>query len=403
MAFRRTLPYLLPRSLTASGNLAFILAFGGLSYLEICTVLEDRLIRSEQVLPGVALGEMKEGGGYEKLAGIHKVAVGLTQGPKSWPASIKAVEEFLGGYDQGFNFSVSLYTQAEATKEEYDSVVSDFLAIVRGAGFRKANLIRPGKGTEVLAREVGSRKIVDFVVIQLGERYWVGVTSYIQDAEQFHTRSNERPVVSANISISSRLAKVLLNISGIKKGETVLDPFCGSGTILMEALLAGDDAIGVDRDPVRIGNAEQNLEWLKKTYLIPNRSYSLKVGDATQLENVIPGTHVDAVISEPIFLPRIEFAPSLDKAKKLIRNSSRLYSDSLYSIAKVVKKGGRVVIVAPSLRTAAGKNVSVLLENVHEVGLKPYRPKPQYFEYPVEISSENTRWVKRLIYVFERA
>jgi hypothetical protein len=190
---QRDLPYLLPRSFTASGNLAFILVFGGLSHLEICTVLEDRLVRSEQVLPRVATGEMKEGGGYEKLAGVHKVAVGLTQGPKSWPASIKAVEEFLAGYDQDFNFSVSLYTQAEVTKEEYDSVVSDFLATVRGAGFRKANLIRPGKGTEVLAREVASRKIVDFVVIQLGDRYWTGVTCYIPDTEQFHTRSNERP------------------------------------------------------------------------------------------------------------------------------------------------------------------------------------------------------------------
>ncbi len=397
------MPYLLPRTLTASGNLAFILAFGVLSYLEICTVLEDRLLKSEQVLPGVALGEIKEPGGYEKLAGIHKVATGLTQGPKEWSTSIRAVDEFLRGYGQDFNFSVSLYTQAEVTKEDYESVTSDFLATVRSAGFRKANLVRPGNGTEVLAREVVSRKIIDFVVIQVGDRYWTGVTCYVPDIEQFHVRSNERPVVSANVSISSRLAKLLLNVSGVRKGETVLDPFCGSGTILMEALLAGADAVGVDRDPVRIRNAEQNLEWLRKKYKISNRSYSLKVGDATQLENVIPGTQVDAVISEPIFLPRIEAAPSLEKAKKLIRNSSRLYSDSLYSIARVVRKGGRVVIVAPSLRTAAGKNVSVLLENVHEVGLRLYRPKPHHFEYPVEISNENTRWVKRLIYVLERA
>lgn len=397
------MPYLLPRSLTASGNLAFILAFGDLSYLEICAVLENRLVKSERVLPSVALGEIKEGGGYEKLAGIHKVAVGLTQGPKSWSASMKAVDEFLRGYDQDFSFSVSLYTPVEVSKEDYESVVSDFLATIRGAGFRKANLVRPGNGTEVLAREVVSRKIVDFVVIQLEDHFWTGVSSFVPDVQQFHGRSNERPVVSASISISSRLAKVLLNISGVRKGETILDPFCGSGTILMEGLLSGANAIGVDRDPVRIGNAEQNLEWLQKTYQIPNRSYTLKVGDTTQLEKVIPGTEVDAVISEPIFLPRIEGAPSLEKAKKLIRNSSRLYSDSLYSIAKVVKKGGRVVIVAPSLRTTTGKNVSVLLENVHEVGLRPYRPKPRHFEYPVEISNENTRWVKRLIYVFERA
>jgi DNA modification methylase len=33
-------------------------------------------------------------------------------------------------------------------------------------------------------------------------------------------------------------------------GDTILDPFCGSGTLLVEALLAGRGAIGLDVDPV---------------------------------------------------------------------------------------------------------------------------------------------------------
>jgi adenine-specific DNA methylase len=35
-----------------------------------------------------------------------------------------------------------------------------------------------------------------------------------------------------------------------KRGDTLLDPFCGSGTMLLEALVAGRSAIGVDVDPV---------------------------------------------------------------------------------------------------------------------------------------------------------
>ena len=34
-----------------------------------------------------------------------------------------------------------------------------------------------------------------------------------------------------------------------KRGDTVLDPFCGSGTVVLEALLAGRSAIGVDCNP----------------------------------------------------------------------------------------------------------------------------------------------------------
>jgi 16S rRNA G966 N2-methylase RsmD len=33
-------------------------------------------------------------------------------------------------------------------------------------------------------------------------------------------------------------------------GDTILDPFCGSGTLLLEALLSGRNAVGIDVDPV---------------------------------------------------------------------------------------------------------------------------------------------------------
>ena len=107
-------------------------------------------------------------------------------------------------------------------------------------------------------------------------------------------------------------------------------------------------------------------------------------------------------MTEPILLPKIDAAPTLDKAKKLIRNSSRLYSEALYSMAAVVRKGGRVVIVAPSLRTDEGRDVSVLLEDVGAAGLAEFQPIQAPFQYPVRMAHENTRWVRRLVYVFER-
>jgi DNA modification methylase len=37
-----------------------------------------------------------------------------------------------------------------------------------------------------------------------------------------------------------------------KPGDTILDPFCGSGTLLVEALLSGRPALGLDIDPVAV-------------------------------------------------------------------------------------------------------------------------------------------------------
>ena len=397
------MPYLLPHSSTINKKLALVLAFGNLSYLEACSVLSDRLSSSKQLWEDVAMLELKDArGGYENLAGVHKVAVSITPNPRARLDDIEELDDFLGGFDDGFNFSVSLYSPEGAGEAEYEEVLSTLLAAVREAGFRKANLVRPRNGTEVLTREIASRKIVDFVVLRLGEKYWLGATSYVPDSHPFQVRSNERPVVSSQISISSRLARLLLNLSGVRKGGVVLDPFCGSGTILAEAVTVGLSCIGVDRDRNRIENSRQNLEWLSKTLKTAAKPYTLKVGDSTRLEALMDGVQVDAVVTEPILLPKINSTPTLDKARKMIRNSSRLYSESLYSMAAVVRKGGRVVIVAPSLRTAEDRDVSVLLEDVGAAGLAPFQPVQVPFEYPVRISHENTRWVKRLVYVFER-
>jgi DNA modification methylase len=47
-----------------------------------------------------------------------------------------------------------------------------------------------------------------------------------------------------------QLAKALINISMIEKGSTVLDPFCGSGTTLLECYLNGFRSVGCDMNPL---------------------------------------------------------------------------------------------------------------------------------------------------------
>src|SRR3989304_6270267 len=49
--------------------------------------------------------------------------------------------------------------------------------------------------------------------------------------------------------LTARRALVAL---GVKPGATVLDPFCGSGTVLVEAFRAGARAIGVDASPLAV-------------------------------------------------------------------------------------------------------------------------------------------------------
>ena len=49
-----------------------------------------------------------------------------------------------------------------------------------------------------------------------------------------------------------QLARSLLNIAGVKAGDHVLDPMCGSGTTLIETSLLGCAAFGVDMNPLSV-------------------------------------------------------------------------------------------------------------------------------------------------------
>ena len=57
-----------------------------------------------------------------------------------------------------------------------------------------------------------------------------------------------------------KLTRLMINLIGLKKGETVCDPFCGTGTTLLEAESMGIHAIGLDFDEKMCDIAKENLK-----------------------------------------------------------------------------------------------------------------------------------------------
>ena len=56
-----------------------------------------------------------------------------------------------------------------------------------------------------------------------------------------------------------KLTRVMINLIGLKEGETVCDPFCGTGTTLLEAESMGIHAIGLDFDEKMYKISRENL------------------------------------------------------------------------------------------------------------------------------------------------
>ena len=89
-------------------------------------------------------------------------------------------------------------------------------------------------------------------------------------------RAHLRPELHPT-SLSPQLAKAAINLTGKTKG-TLLDPFCGSGGILIEAGLMGFEVTGFDIDSIMINRSKINLDY----YGLKN--YKLKIFDATKVK-----------------------------------------------------------------------------------------------------------------------
>jgi tRNA G10 N-methylase Trm11 len=378
-----------------SEKFALVLAFGRLSLLEACS-LPGGLRKVE--LPCERVAVVETGGSSSRsltgLAGIHKFAP-LTAQFEDNEDSVKALANRIAdAVDKVRHLALSGYDMPEA---DYEALVRMLLDAIRDVGFKKVKLLRP-KGNELLAEQVSTRDALDIIAFPHGRGYGLGPTAWVADIASIRHRALAKPAPHSDISLSPRLAQLLVNLSGLSPGQVLLDPFCGSGTILAEGLWKSLVCIGLDSKPSRVRDAGKNLGWSKRNG--GRGSFALGVGDARDLQEVMGYEKADGVVTEPLLLPRFDYTPNTQAASALLESAGDTYADALSSTARVLRRGARVVVVVPVLRTTQGGEVSITLDGA-SLGLKEYQPGPISFQYPVRLSFESTRWIKRAVYVFE--
>lgn len=87
------------------------------------------------------------------------------------------------------------------------------------------------------------------------KRIWENKKDFLQ--RKAHLRPELHPS-----SLHPRLARAMINLTGKAKG-VIVDPFCGSGGILIEALFLGFTVVGVDNDQEMLERAEKNIAYYK--------------------------------------------------------------------------------------------------------------------------------------------
>ncbi|WEL19402.1 methyltransferase domain-containing protein [Candidatus Nanohalococcus occultus] len=80
------------------------------------------------------------------------------------------------------------------------------------------------------------------------------------DRSLFQERTNDNREFSSPVSLDPVLARVLVNLSEAPPGSHVIDPFCGTGGILIEAGLCGIGVHGSDIQKEMVKGTRKNLE-----------------------------------------------------------------------------------------------------------------------------------------------
>jgi tRNA G10 N-methylase Trm11 len=207
------------------------------------------------------------------------------------------------------------------------------------------------------------------------EQTFVAATVAVHNPFEFQKRDVGKPSQRKIFAIPPRLARIMINLASCTQGKVLLDPFCGVGTILQEALLAKAKVVGVDVNRWCVEAAMRNLEWLKDEYSLENAEYRVLHGDVRRLSEKVGLEQVDCIATEPDLGPALRQVPTTSYAIRVVGRLEPLYHVFLEEAYKVLRRDGRLVLVSPYVKTRSGKPVTMRVEEkALAVGFKRVYP-----------------------------
>lgn len=179
----------------------------------------------------------------------------------------------------------------------------------------------------------------------------VAHTLVVQDFADFAARDVGRPHRDVKSgTLPPKLARVMVNLAKIPAGGSLLDPFCGSGTIMTEAVLSGvREVCGVDVAQKAVTEAQNNIQWLTRKFpQTKDVRWSVGVGDARHVGKNFAGKFFDAIVTEPYLGPPRRGREKKRQLECTINELAELYVQAFSEFRKIIVPRGRVVFAQPA-------------------------------------------------------
>jgi len=353
-----------------------------ISMLELERVLESKHITYEnlQQKQGVAFLTTPTPLDHEalmnQLGGMIKIAEVV--GPYNEETLVDWLFEHMNT-ETKFNFGFSVYPiePGVKTKKDWKTIHTLGLAIKKIL-----------KAQDISCRYVQSKEIVLSSVIVHKERLLkngveilllkgkkgiiVAHTLAVQPFQSFSKRDYGRPQRDHKSGmLPTKVARMMLNIAAPTSDDTILDPFCGSGTVLQEALLLGfTKVIGADISEKSIQDTKENLSWLKLPEI------PLHEHDVRSIDQILKKGSINCVVAEGYLGP-----PSPKNIAGVRKDMAALYKSTFGALQKIVAPGARVVIGLPAWKNEKEILPLSLEYTQKNAGFTPFH-KPLYYARP---------------------
>ena len=184
----------------------------------------------------------------------------------------------------------------------------------------------------------------------------------VQDIEAYAKRDQARPARDAFVGmLPPKLAQILINLCGpLPAGATVLDPFCGTGVVLQEAILMGYRAYGTDISEKMIEYSDRNMKYFDF------KNYKVEVGDAVSFKWA---EKIDAVACEGYLGKPMSMIPNEMKLKTQKQECKAIIIGFLKNLAGQIKTKTPVVIAVPAwLRENGEYSRLEILDEIEKLG-----------------------------------
>lgn len=275
---------------------------------------------------------------------------------------IEDLDSFLNDYSTGdkVTFGISVVGKSDLTVKNIQKLANDIKRYFKSLNISSRFLLP--KQLELNAAQIINNDVLEdgfeLCILSTDKGNIYGKTLGIQNIEDFVHRDIDKPAVNIDMGVlPHKLARIMVNLAQVKEG-IIWDPFCGSGTILMEAATLGLDVIGTDIDLGAVEDTKKNINWLAKEGIAKSSRYNIFYLDIRNVERKtlkeLKRTSIKAVICEPFMGPPQRRLLTDFMAKNLLDDVKKLYVSLFEVLNEISREGFKVVLILPSYKTNKG-------------------------------------------------